>query len=256
MRPLDFVFAAALLAIAFAKFRDPSANKSIRQADGSLAVAAKGTSSPDHEGRTVQDFLALDTTLSRADARIAFKAGPVAISYIDHLRLDPTRGLSALAIGTTSGGGAVERVRIDPYGKVGVGVKNPAFTLQVNGTVGANSPFKTIADENLASDIEPYTDSTAGLMSLKSVRFRLKDQPSADGLKQIGFLAQDVEKVFPEMVATDQAGQKYVMYSLLLVPLIKSLQEAQTELAASQQTIESLESRLAKLEKKVSRVGS
>ena len=40
--------------------------------------------------------------------------------------------------------------------------------------------------------------------------------------KQIGFIAQDLEKVYPELVETDYKGMKSVNYSHLVAPLIEA----------------------------------
>jgi len=46
-----------------------------------------------------------------------------------------------------------------------------------------------------------------------------------DSTRQIGVIAQDVEKVFPEAVATDVKGMKSVAYGNLVAPLIEAVKE-------------------------------
>ena len=59
---------------------------------------------------------------------------------------------------------------------------------------------------------------------------------------QIGFVAQDVEKLFPEMVFTDDAGYKSIDYSRLTPVLVETIKE-------QQQQINELFKRVEKLEK-------
>ncbi len=63
---------------------------------------------------------------------------------------------------------------------------------------------------------------------LSGVTYFWKD--SARGFnRQIGVIAQDVEKVFPEAVATDEKGMKSVAYGNLVAPLIESVKELKKE---------------------------
>ena len=64
-----------------------------------------------------------------------------------------------------------------------------------------------------------------------------KDKKLAAGT-QIGLMADEVEKAFPECVAKDAEGYRYVNYSMMVVPLLE--------------TIMHLEQRVAQLEKKLS----
>ena len=47
---------------------------------------------------------------------------------------------------------------------------------------------------------------------------------------QMGFIAQDVEKIFPEMVFTDEAGYKSVDYSRLTPVLVETIKEQQKQI--------------------------
>ena len=45
--------------------------------------------------------------------------------------------------------------------------------------------------------------------------------------KQIGFIAQDLEKIYPELVSTDKEGYKSVDYSRLTPVLVEAVKEQQ-----------------------------
>ncbi len=73
--------------------------------------------------------------------------------------------------------------------------------------------------------------------------------------RQIGFIAQEIEKIFPEMVYTDEKGYKSVDYSRLTPVLVEAIKELKTlndELKVKNERLESntqrIESRLEKLE--------
>ncbi|MEO2173434.1 MAG: hypothetical protein ABGY96_04985 [bacterium] len=57
----------------------------------------------------------------------------------------------------------------------------------------------------------------------------------------IGLVAQEVEKVFPELVAENDAGYKGIAYSKLMAVLIEAVKEQQGQLTAQQDQIASLE---------------
>lgn len=59
-----------------------------------------------------------------------------------------------------------------------------------------------------------------------------KDQPG------IGVIAQDVEKVFPELVTTDEHGYKRVAYHGLIAPLIEAVKELDERVAALERAAE------------------
>ena len=48
--------------------------------------------------------------------------------------------------------------------------------------------------------------------------------------KQIGLIAQDVEKIFPELVTTDNNGYKSVNYTGLIPVMIESIKTLQKEI--------------------------
>lgn len=63
--------------------------------------------------------------------------------------------------------------------------------------------------------------------------FSLEDQ-------QIGIIAQDVEKVFPQMVVTNSNGYKAVEYAKLSVVIIEAIKEQQNQIAEQKKQVELL----------------
>jgi Flp pilus assembly pilin Flp len=64
--------------------------------------------------------------------------------------------------------------------------------------------------------------AAANLMKLQPVSFRWKNDPLK--LPHLGFIAQDVEKVFPQLVS-ETDGTKTVEYTGLIAPLVSAVQE-------------------------------
>ena len=63
-----------------------------------------------------------------------------------------------------------------------------------------------------------------------------------------GLIAQEVEKIYPEMVVTDRDGYKAIDYGRLQYVLLGALQEEHAKVEALDAKVATLEKRLAKLE--------
>ena len=113
----------------------------------------------------------------------------------------------------------------------------------------------TYSDVRLKHDVRDLEGSLERLMKLRSVTFEYNDVPEAGGLKgtQIGFVAQEVEKVFPDWVGkSGQSGYKTVNitgFESLAVQAIRELRaEKDAQLKAQAERIATLEKRLEQLE--------
>jgi hypothetical protein len=117
------------------------------------------------------------------------------------------------------------------------------------GTVSSSRRFK--------EDIQDMGDASRDLMHLRPVTFRYK-QPFADGEKpiQYGLIAEDVARVFPDLVAHSADGQiETVKYQVLAPMLLNRVQRHQQEILLLEQEVdrqerenESLQERLVKIE--------
>ena len=100
------------------------------------------------------------------------------------------------------------------------------------GDIGAECcPF---SDESLKTKVVPLTSATENLLKIQGVTFEWKD----GGRKDIGVIAQEVAKVYPQLTRTKD-GLMQVDYDKLVAPLIESIRELN-------QRIETLEKAQAK----------
>ena len=153
-----------------------------------------------------------------------------------------TSGIAFFAGGIPST--TTEKMRINVNG-VGIGTTNPAQELEVNGDVLATS-YLYSSDERLKTNIEKILGLDL-IMLLKGVRFEWKK----DGRQDIGFIAQDVEKVLPELVFTDPVtGMKSVQYGNIVAPLVEAVKEVNEKVDDNARAIASLEARNKELEAK------
>jgi len=89
------------------------------------------------------------------------------------------------------------------------------------------SAFFYYSDQRLKQDIVPLQNALDNLLRLHGVAFKWK----GDGKPDIGLIAQDVEKIFPELVADSPGGFKAVEYSHLIAPTIEAIRQLHDELA-------------------------
>ena len=117
-------------------------------------------------------------------------------------------------------------------GNVGIGTASPTYTLDVTGNIRATSTvyaanFDNVSDVSLKSNIEPLANSLGILTKLTPVSFDW----IKTGEKQFGLIAQEVEKVLPEIVKYQASdGVKSVSYIQLIAFLIAAVQELQKQI--------------------------
>jgi hypothetical protein len=110
-----------------------------------------------------------------------------------------------------------------------------------------NNSYGAISDRNLKENIVPARSYMDDLNKLQVVKFSFKAEKSPVPT-QLGLIAQDVSEVFPGLVDTDNDGNKNLKYSILNMMMLKTVQELSAKNAALEQSLGSLEARLAALE--------
>ncbi len=95
-------------------------------------------------------------------------------------------------------------------------------------------PCCPFSDAALKTDVTPLSAATNKLLQIQGVTFNWKD----DGRADIGVIAQDVQKVYPQLVRNDKEYLR-VDYEKLVAPLIESVREMDArikQLEAAQKT--------------------
>ena len=120
----------------------------------------------------------------------------------------------------TRGGAYKKGIAITNSDDVGIGEINPQYKLDVSGTIrGSNvSP----SDARLKKDVMTLDNALDLITKLRGVKFRWKEESSGDGI-HLGVIAQEVEKIFPEIVSTDSEGYRSIAYEKLVAPLIEAV---------------------------------
>lgn len=136
---------------------------------------------------------------------------------------------------------------IDASGNVGMtslaGTGSRAVLSDANGVLSA-----PISDKHAKSSISPVSDGLSKILALNPVTFYYKKEFQNFGTRQqIGFIAQDVQKVMPNSVFENQSGatKGLLGYSETdIIPLlVAGMQQQQAE-------IEKLKREISKLKKR------
>lgn len=136
-------------------------------------------------------------------------------------------------------------------GRVGIGLDTPSYPLHVKGDVGGVvAKFETAggatactlngttgllscsSDRTLKKDIVDLDSELSNILALKPVSYRWNtDDGSAE--KKFGFIAQDVESIFPSLVLTDgETGKKSLSIGGMVPFMVKAIQELNAKVDA------------------------
>jgi hypothetical protein len=136
-------------------------------------------------------------------------------------------------------------------GNVGIGTTNPNYKLDVRGTIGNNTTTHH-SDIRWKKQVKTLSNALEKVLGLRGVSFtwRLEDYPQmgfASG-EHVGFIAQEVEKVQPNLVVTDRDGYKSVEYANMVALLVEAVKEQQKQFAEKDLEIAQLRDRLSMLQ--------
>jgi hypothetical protein len=129
-------------------------------------------------------------------------------------------------------------------GSVGIGTASPQSgyrlhvvdSVYVGGNVSA-AAYTTRSDYNLKDDIFDLKYGLNDILQLQPVEYTYK----SNGSKQLGFIAQDIGTILPEVVSFEESMS--VNYQAIIPILTKAIQEQQALIKALEQRIINLENK-------------
>jgi hypothetical protein len=143
---------------------------------------------------------------------------------------------------------------------VGIGIAPAsAYKLNVGGDLNATGQVRAsgvvlTSDQRFKQHIRPLTSALASVLALRGVRYEWNalgvQHGGTVGAGQVGLIAQEVEKIYPELVSTDAQGYKAVNYAQLTPVLIEALKEQQAQIEALKQQAAATNTRAASAETK------
>ena len=129
-----------------------------------------------------------------------------------------------VGIGTTEPGARLEVIRDSgSIFNAGTSDNKTMFQMISNGTMEIAGNVVQTSDSRYKKEIQTLPSALENILSLRGVSYYWKDR--SDNTEQIGVIAQEVEKIYPQLVHTNEDGYKSVAYSNLVSPLIEAVKE-------------------------------
>src|SRR5438874_1415211 len=130
-----------------------------------------------------------------------------------------TTGIGNTALGANAGSMIATANNVVCIGAAGEDVSNSCFIGQIFGATSVNGiPVLINSNDRLGTmtssrrfkeEIKPMERASEVLLALKPVTFRYKKDIDAGGTSQFGLVAEDVEKVNPDLIVRDKEGKPY-----------------------------------------------
>ncbi len=129
--------------------------------------------------------------------------------------------------------------KLDVAGDIRIGTGSNGCVMDRSGTVIAGT---CSSDARLKQNVQPFDPVLEQLFHLQPVHFdwKTEDYPELHlgTSRSFGLIAQEVEKVLPELVTTDERGFKAVKYSQLPLLLLQAVRELKAENDGLRQQVE------------------
>jgi len=174
-----------------------------------------------------------------------------------------TTGWRNIALGETAGVNVTTANDVIAIGAGGANVSNSCFIGQIFGVtslggaavfINSNGRLGTMtSSRRFKQEIKRMEQASEALFALKPVTFHYKKKIDAQGIPQFGLVAEDVEKVNPDLVVRDKEGKPYsVRYDAVNAMLLneflkehKKVEEQNSKIQQQEATITELKSTVA-----------
>lgn len=163
--------------------------------------------------------------------------------------------------------GRVNRVSILSSGRVGIGTTAPDQLLTVNGNASkpGGGSWAVFSDPSLKEGVRPMQGTLDRLLTLRGYRYTYKAEAVSSGRalpgEQLGLMADEVERVFPDWVSRSADGYRMVTERSTTALMVEALRDLrlekdrqidrlEAELASRQRALEDLRARMDALERR------
>jgi Chaperone of endosialidase len=229
-------------------------------------------------GALLSNTTGANNTANGAFALFSNTEGSFNVANGDSALFSNTTGTANIALGynsgfhLTTGGGNIDignngqtaesdtirigtgQTRTFIAGISGASVTGTPVVINANGQLGVAPSSQRFKDE-----IKPMDQASEALFALKPVIFRYKKELDPAGTPQLGLVAEEVDKVNPDLVVRDEEGKPYsVRYdqvnAMLLNEFLKAhrqIEEQGATIAQQQKQIEALTADLQKVSAQV-----
>ena len=129
------------------------------------------------------------------------------------------------------------QTKLSFYNRDNAGALNERFYIQGNGNAWLAGTLTQASDARLKTNIHPIKNALDNLSRLNGYTYNWIDKQQ-DNDTQMGVLAQEVQKVYPDLVKTNASGNLSVNYSGLIPVLIEAIKDLQKQIDDQRKLIE------------------
>lgn len=147
-------------------------------------------------------------------------------------------------------------------GFVGIGCSAPSYMLHVMGDIAAQGTLRAISatvsttitacsDIRYKKNVVTLGSSLDNVLKMRGVNYHWRKNKFPEKQftdeQQLGFIAQELELLYPEVVATDEDGYKAVDYGRLTPVLVEAIKEQQALIDAQRKELETLKAEVTEI---------
>ncbi|MBC8184461.1 tail fiber domain-containing protein [candidate division KSB1 bacterium] len=140
------------------------------------------------------------------------------------------------------------------------GLGGGVFQIETDGDIWINGTLAHTSDVRWKKNIKTITSALDKVNQMRGVKFdwrqdEFRNKNFAEDT-QIGFIAQELEKVVPEFVKTDDEGYKSVTYANVTALLVEAIKDQQNIIEQQRTAIDIVNAKIAELEMLVQKLSS
>jgi hypothetical protein len=102
---------------------------------------------------------------------------------------------------------------------------DPNYKLKVDGNIYISGNIVSLSDSRYKTNIKIIENAMDKINNLRGVYYDYKDITIGDNRRQIGMIAQEVEKIIPEAVYSTRDDIKSLSYDKIIGLLIEGMKE-------------------------------
>jgi len=137
-------------------------------------------------------------------------------------------------------------------GNVGINTGTPSYTLHVTGNIYATGDILAFSDERQKTNIIKISNALDKINQISGYTFDIINKKETSTIhkstRYAGVIAQEVEKILPEVIYEDNEGTKSVAYGNMVALLLQGIKELKTENNDLREELNNYKIKFSKLE--------
>ena len=241
---------------------------------GALSQNQIGINNCAFGSEALQENIGGDYNVAIGGTALVLNKGSRNVAIGDSALLNDVRGSDNIALGYLAGSNIQGRGSNNNIDIGALGAQNDAGIIRI-GTAGTQTATyiagisgatvaggvgviidtsghlgTVVSSERFKDDIKPMDKASEAILALQPVTFRYKHELDPEGTPQFGLVAEEVEKVNPDLVARDADGKAYtVRYEAVNAMLLNEFLKAHRKVEEQEATITQLKSTVAQQQK-------